>query len=63
MDRLIYNECYETIDKNLSFSNAGGRKGRSVRDHLFVVHSIYNEVINGKAPSADFQFMDVKKML
>ena len=35
LNHLIYNECYEVIDKNLSYSNAGGRKGRSIRDHLF----------------------------
>ena len=49
LDRIIYNENYKTIDKNLSFSNAGGRKNRSIRDHLFVVHSIFNDVHQGKA--------------
>ena len=61
LDRLIYDESYETIDSHLSYSNAGGRKGRSIRDHIFVVYSIINEVKNGKANDSDFQFIDVIK--
>ena len=40
VDRLIYNEKYETIDDRMSSSNIGGRKGRNIRDHLFVLNAI-----------------------
>ena len=61
LDRLIYDKSYEEIDRNLSFSNAGGRKGRSIRDHIFVVYSIINDVMNGNASESDFQFVDIIK--
>ena len=41
--RLIYNRKYDTIDSNLSDSNAGGRKKRSCRDHLWIVNGINHE--------------------
>ena len=37
LDKLIYNDKYETIDKSMSCSNIGARKNRNIRDHLFVV--------------------------
>ena len=36
LDRLIYNDEYEKIDRNLSDSNVGARKHRNIRDNLFV---------------------------
>ena len=33
--RMLLNDKYDTIDDFMSDSNVGGRKGRSVRDHLF----------------------------
>ena len=53
LDKLIYNDVYETIDSNLSCSNAGGRKGRGSRDQLFIVYSIINDIINGKSEGCD----------
>ena len=37
LDKLIYVDAYPTIDEKLSCSNVGGRKGRSIRDHLFII--------------------------
>ena len=59
LDKMLYNEVYENIDKNLSCSNAGGRKGRGSRDQLFILNSIINDVINGKSKSCDLQSWDV----
>ena len=59
LDKLIYNDVYETIDSNLSCSNAGGRKGRGSRDQLFIVFSIINDIINGKSEGCDLQSWDV----
>ena len=36
LDKLIYNDNYEIINDSMSDSNIGGRKGRNIRDHLFV---------------------------
>ena len=38
LDRLIYNDEYNTIDSNLTDSNVGARKGRNIRDNIFVLN-------------------------
>ena len=38
--RMLLNDNYEKVDEFMSDSNVGGRKGRSVRDHLFMVNGI-----------------------
>ena len=55
MDKLIYADTYGVIDKNFSFSNIGGRRGRNIRDHLLVIYGIINDVKNGKADAIDVQ--------
>ena len=42
LDRLIYNDVYPDIDSNLSDANVGCRKGRNIRDNLFVVNAVIN---------------------
>ena len=48
LDRLIYNDEYGTIDEALSDSNVGARKGRNVRDNIFVMNAVTNLIIKGK---------------
>ena len=61
LDKILYSDVYETIDKELSYSNIGARKGRNIRDHLFVVYAIINDVINGSSPPIDIQSIDINK--
>ena len=61
LDKLLYSDVYEKIDKELSYSNIGARKGRNIRDHLFVVYAIINDVINGSSPPIDIQSIDINK--
>ena len=42
IDNLIYKDYYDIIDDNMSDSNVGGRKGRNIRDDLFIVNGIIN---------------------
>ena len=42
LDCLIYNDEYPRLDKYLSDCNVGGRKGRSVRNNIFVLNTIPN---------------------
>ena len=44
LDRLIYNDEYTKVDQYLSESNVGGRKGRNVRDNIFVINAILNSI-------------------
>ena len=61
LDRLIFNDEYKNIDKNLTDSNVGGRKGRGIRDNLYVINAITNSVRNGGEDSCDIQVFDVEK--
>ena len=61
LEKLIYNDEYFNIDKNLSDSNVGARKGRNIRDNLFVVNAVVNSVIKGKEDAVDLQLYDVEK--
>ena len=48
LDKLIYIDKFENIDKNMSCSNVGARRGRNIRDHLFIIYGIINSVVKGK---------------
>ena len=61
LDRLIYNDEYDNIDKEMSDSNVGARKGRNVRDNIFTLNAIINSVINGKEQPIDIQLFDIEK--
>ena len=55
LDRLIYNEEYENLDKNLTDCNVGGRKERNIRDNIFVINAITNAIRKNKKEDVDFQ--------
>ena len=59
LDKLLYNDVYDDIDSNLSSCNAGGRRGRSIRDQLFIIYGIINDVTNGKGEDIDIMSYDV----
>ena len=62
LDKMIYNDFYNIIESNMSCSNIGGRKNRNIRDHLFVVNGIINDVINNKqSKEVDLKIYDVAK--
>ena len=61
LDRLIYNDEYPKIDKYLSDCNVGGRKGRSVRDNIFVLNTILNSIRRGNKEAHDAQIYDVSQ--
>ena len=46
--KLLFNTNIQNIENNLSNSNIGGRKGKSARDHLFVLFSIISEIRKNK---------------
>ena len=49
------------MDNQLSQSNIGGRKGRNIREHLFIVYGIINDVLNGSYGAVDIQSIDIRK--
>ena len=42
LEKLIYNDEYINIDKNLTDANVGARKKRNIRDNIFVLNAITN---------------------
>ena len=61
LDKLIYVEVSEDIDKRMSDSNIGARKHKNIRDHLFILYSIINSVVNGNNECIDIQIYDIQK--
>ena len=55
LDKLIYLDKHEYIDKNMTDSNVGARKGRNIRDHLFIVNGILNSVKHKEMSNIDIQ--------
>ena len=61
LDRLIYNDMYQTIDDNLSDCNVGNRRGRNIRDNLFVLNAVLNTSRRKSEEPVDLGVYDVKK--
>jgi hypothetical protein len=61
LDRLVYNDTYETIDSYLTDGNVGARKARNIRDNIFVLGAVTTSVINGNENAIQVQVLDVEK--
>ena len=46
----------------MSDSNIGSRKGKNIRNHLFIIYGIINSVINGGMAPVDIQVYDLEKV-
>ena len=53
MDRILYHDIHDTVDRNMSCS--GACKNRSINDSLFVINGIFNDVLKNKNPDIDVQ--------
>ena len=63
LDRLIFNDEYENIERNLTDSNVGGRRGRNTRDNIFVLNAITHSITKGKEDARDVIVTDVENVL
>ena len=60
--RLIYMDKYDIIDSNMSDSQVGGRKGRNVRNHIWILNGIITDVLSTKRKTPiDIQILDNKQ--
>ena len=55
LDRLIYNDEIQNIDKNLTDCNVGARKHRNIRDNIFVMNAILNSYQKEHKEALDIQ--------
>ena len=60
--RLIYKDKYSLIDSSMSDSQVGGRKGRNVRNHIWILNGIICDVLSTrKKMPIDIQIFDYKQ--
>ena len=58
--KLIYFDKYEAIDSSMSDSQVGGRKGKNVRNHIWVLNAIICDVLSTKKKTPiDNQIVDL----
>ena len=55
---MLLNDQYNILDGFMSDSNIGGRKNRSIRDHLFMVNGVIHDHHKSKEKTITFQIMD-----
>ena len=61
--KMLYNDIYERIDSVMSDSNIGARKGKNIRNHIFIVNSIMFDVFQSKSKKpVDLMVLDFKQM-
>ena len=60
LDRLIYNDEYEKLDKNLTDANFRARKNRNIRDDILVLNAIMNSLKENEK-ALDYQVYDIEK--
>ena len=60
--RLIYKDKYDIIDRHISDSQIGGRKGKNVRNHVWIVNGIICDVLsNRKKTPVDILIYEYKQ--
>ena len=45
----------------MSDSNVGARKGKNIRNHIFVINEIITDILNTKGNAVDIQILDYKQ--
>ena len=61
LDKLIYEDKYSFIDSNMSDSNIGARRGKNIKNHLFIVYGIINSVLVEEKSCIDIQVYGLVK--
>ena len=59
--KLVYADKYSIVDQNMSDSNVGARKNKNIRNHLFILNGIINDVVNNKDKHIDLIIVDYKQ--
>ena len=62
MMRLIYLDYYPQLDKSMSDSQVRARKGKNIRNHIWIVNGIISDVLSSKSKKpVDIQIYDYKQ--
>jgi hypothetical protein len=49
------------VDRNMSDSNLWGRNNKNIRNHIIVLNSVMNDVIQNKKKCIDAEILDYKQ--
>ena len=60
-DKLIYQDKYPSVDQNMSDPNIGARRGKNIKNHLFIIYAIINSVLVEEKSCIDIQIYDLIK--
>ena len=60
LDRLIYFQDQDVLNRSMGQFQVGNQKGRSIRDHTLVLHAVINDARTYKQ-NIDLQFFDIKQ--
>ena len=61
LNKLIYNDKYQDIDSGMSDSNIGARRGKNIKNHLFVIYGIINSILYEEKSCIDICIYDLEK--
>ena len=60
--KLIYQDYYSTIDQSMSDSQVGARKGKNIRNHIWIVNGVISDVLSTKSKKPiDIQIFDYRQ--
>ena len=60
--KLVYNDKMKILDENMSDSQLGARKNKSIRNHTWILNGVIYEVLKKKKNiPIDIQIVDVKQ--
>ena len=60
-DKLILNDQYKDIDDAMSDSNIGARKDQNIKNHLFVLYGVINNILKEEKGCIDVCIYDIEK--
>ena len=61
--KLVHERTYDIVSSNMTDSQIGTRKGKSVRNHLFVLNSFLSDILSSKKQEpVNLNIMDFKQM-
>ena len=46
--KLVYQDKYAIVDKQMTDSQIGARKNKNIRNHIFVLNAIINDAVHTK---------------
>ena len=59
--KLVYQEKYEMVDRQMSDSNVGARREKNIRNHIFVLNGVINDVVQNGKEAVDIEILNYRQ--